>query len=1219
MADPFTAIGIGVNILQIVTLATTLATKIWKFRSDQAALPQNLEIIKQRLDIMAYTLKEIGTLDYSEEATRSLEAYLVGIDKKLSKFQRMLDQYLPEVGASTMERLKKGFQSLGKDSQVAEFADELSKDVDHLTLFLMTQSLSQPKSTTTAHLTGRVIYQVARRGVAKFIGREEQIAALDVALHSAPRVAVLQGLGGQGKTQIALEYCRRCQIAKKYKAILWANASSEQSLRDSFEAFSDSLKTPDDSLTDSESRVRYTKQILTDWTEPWLLVFDNFDDPSKFALQDYIPPSVQGHIIITTRTADVTKLGNGIPVAGMTDEEALNLLMASGNLEKADETNITEGSKITKRLGNMPLAIDLAGAYLARRAGLVRIGDFLTRYDAQAEAILQVTPGVSEYANDLGQNETSVFATWEMTVHLLDPDTELGAQKIAFLEILGFFNHEDISEDLFRIYYAKKRDTEEISQWIGLFLDEKGEWSPFAFEDLITQLSMINLIERPSRNDAGMIQFSIHPLISDWLRIRQTRDNHIHGINNYQLSAKMLAYRLLENYLEFLLQPAFRMPFREQNVITSHLLFRESLIDAFRNRQPIFLDVSEPIRCVELVFVMYLYDIGFNPDSLMIAERLWKDCGISTKEGRIVKRTAGAYLWHNRCTVHSHDAAEKRMKEVSAFWSQALSPTHSFTLEALYYAATSLSYLGDMDGAAKIFEYIVNNESDEWSQSCKENIWFPRPEWSLVELIYVIGAQKSASKKSEIPTLTEKLLDMRVKSPTIRHGSAEWNWRCYSVMMTTLEDKTVSSSLAWELLFIIEKYWGKMHSNYFLAQIAVMEALLQRENDASSERILNHLLQSADRAQFSRSFRFLLWGLQNLSRRLLDRNRLADAEKVLRQMLEVYEDLPDAQSAQDSVLKDLGRCLYLQGRAESADDALSLISSPDLSVLILHALTKYKVGTGEKLEAATKLLEKALEYFKFEEEEPGSDDTAAAGFSLEMMLTGVDDSAPRKKYKMDVNGSVSFEVLVLLGLCQLRMADVENGRVNIADGKAVFEEGSKSEASLTAEFCTFIADRSEELLKALRAPEIPSLDKAATKEVVSLLRWAIEQVVDHIPTKIDLLDRLKSLQQDITDVGDRLGKLVDDVSTISLEEKEKKPRLGYFARTILNPKASKKDAGKTGVKRAPSFASDTITLVQSGTSTTKSPPLDLVQEDSTKTKSADVAYPMPGALPQSEA
>jgi len=1183
MADPFTPLGISVNLIQIVALAITLGRQIWKFTDERATLPQNLEIIKQRLDIMAATLKDLDTSDYSEEAAQSLEIYLSSMDKKLTRFQKMLDEYLPETGASAMERLKKGFQSLGKDSRIADFADELSKDVDHLTLFIITQGLSQPKSNPTNHLKGRTIYHVDRRGVAKFVGREEHMVALDAALGSASQIAVLKGVGGQGKTQIALEYCRRCRISKKYKAILWANASSEQSLRDSFENISNVLKSSDESLVDSESRIRYTKQTLTDWSEPWLLVFDNFDDPSKLAIQDYIPSSIHGHVIITTRAGDVETLGNSILVTGMTDEEAFHLLMTSANLDRENETNITEGAKIVKRLGNMPLAIDLAGAYFRRRYGLIRIQDFLARYNAQAEAILHITPGISEYANDLSQSETSVFATWELSVRLLYPDTELGAQKIDFLNILGFLDCENISENLFRTYYLKRRNTEDVPQWFNLFLDEEGEWSTLEFENLIAQLAMNSLVERPSRNDDGVVEFSIHPLISDWLRIRQSHNNQALGVINYQRSAQMLACCLMDKYFEFLLQPAFKMPFREQNLLTSHLLFLQNLSNTFRNQKPIFLSESERIPCVELIFVMYLYDIGFSPISLRIAETLWKNCGISTKVGRTVKRAAGAYVWHNLCTLHNHSFAEKRMREVAAFWSHALDSKHSFTLEALYYAAASLSYMGDMEEAAKIYEDIASHESDEWSQSCRENIWFPRPEWSLVELVYVLGAQRSTSKKSEIPAITKKVLEMRVTSPTVRHGSTEWNWRCYSMMIKTLEDKAVSSSMAWELLSIIERNWGKMHSNYFLAQIAVMEALLKRENKASSERILNNLLQSAGRAQFSRSYRFLLWGLEILSQMLLDRNKLADAEGILRQMLEVYEDLPDATSAKDSVLKNLGRCLYLQKRVEDAENALSHISSPGLDVLILHALVKYKVGTRERLEEASKLLDKALEYFMPDEKGLELDEAGSGGFSLEMMLTGADDSTARKKYKMDVNGSVSYEVLILLGMCQIRIGDTQHGQDSIADGERAFEEGGGIEAGLAEGFCTFITDRAQELVETLQTPESPPLGEVATEEVLALLEWAIIQVMDHLPKQTDLLHRLKSLQQDIRDANDDHGKLFDNFSALSLESKEKKSKLTRFAKTILNPGSIKNSGGKAGDDRTGSFTSDAITLVRTST------------------------------------
>lgn len=1236
MADPFTgavALGVAVNLLQIVTLSVHLAKQIWRFTDGQLALPQNLETIKQRLDIMSYTLKELDTTNFSEEAIQNLEQFLGGVDRKLKKFQKMLDEYLPESNATTMDRLKKGFQSLGKDSRVMEFADELSKDVDHLTLFLMTQSMNQPKVNTTSHLR-RGIYEVVRRGVAKFVGREDQLEALAQELNNAPHIAVLQGMGGQGKTQIALEYCRRCRQAKKYSAILWANANSEQSLRESFESFSDVLKTPEETFVDSESRVRFTKRILTEWPEPWLLVLDNFDDPSKYAIRDYLPTSVKGHIIFTSRSGDARKFGNHIPVAGMTDAEALDLLMTSGGLNRTDENTIVEGAKIVNRLGNMPLAIDLAGAYLRDRAGLVSVQEFLPRYNAQADAILQVIPGVSEYSNDLRQNDTSVFATWELTVRLLEPDTEIGAQKIAFLNVIGFFDNEDISEDLFRTFYEKNRKTGDVPSWYGLFTDDRGEWSSVAFENLITKLGMISLVERPSRTETGSIQFAIHPLISDWLKIRQTRDNNILGPENYQLSARMLASCLMERYNPFLLQPAFKMPFRIQNSLTSHLLVRETFSPSLHPKTPTFFDASEPIPCVELVFIMYLYDIGFCPSSMKICERLWKTCGISTPRGRIVKRAAGAYMWHNLCTVHSHTDAEKRMREVAAFWSEALSPTHSFTLEALYYAAASLSYLGEMDEAATIYKDIVTHDSDEWKQSCKENIWFPRPEWSLVELVYVLSAQRSATKKAEVPAIVKQILEKRVKSPTVRHGSIEWNWRSYSMMIQNCQDKTVSASLSWELLSIIEKNWGKMHSNYFLAQITVMEALLDREDDASAERIMKHLLQGAENSQFSQSYRFLLWGLQNLSKLLLARNRLADAERILRQMLGVYEELPDAASAQDSVLKDLGRCLYLQGRAERADEALTPIASPSLDVLILHALVKYQIATREKLREASELLEKALTYFAVEDA-PLDDDAAPGGFSLEMLLTGTDASAPGKKYKMDVNGSVSFEVLVLLGLCQVRLDDVAAATDSIADGEAAFEDGGPA-AGLTAEFCKFVADRAQEILDVLNAPESTPLDDAAVEQVVALLEWAEKQVMNHAPTETDLLHRLKGLARDIQDANEA-GRLAEDAQTVlSLDSggKEKKSKIARIAKTLLS---SSKKASSGNVDRLSSFASDTVTLtpsMQSGQAAQQqggkfvlaggevrspplSPPEDLGRKKSEGGLATSPHYHVPGELPAS--
>ncbi|KAH8585794.1 hypothetical protein B0O99DRAFT_603017 [Bisporella sp. PMI_857] len=467
---------------------------------------------------------------------------------------------------------------------------------------------------------------------------------------------------------------------------------------------------------------------------------------------------------------------------------------------------------------------------------------------------------------------------------------------------------------------------------------------------------------------------------------------------------------------------------------------------------------------------------------------------------------------------------------------------------------------------------------------------------------------------------------MRAKSPTVRYGSTQWNWRCYSMMIKTLEDKAVSSSISWELLTIIEKVWGKTHSNYFLAQVAVMEALLDRETEASSERILAHLLRSVERTQFSRSYRHLLWGLQNLSQLLLTRNKLADAEQVLGQMLDVYKDLPHATSVQDSVLKDMGRYLYLQGRADRANEALALVSSPGLDVLILRALAKYKIGTQEELEEASTILEKALDYFRIENEERGLVDvTPSEGFSLEMMLTGADDSAPRSKYKLDVNGSISIEVSVLLGLCKLRTGDFVSGRHSISDGEKAFEDDGGLEGGLTEDLGTFIADRVQELLEALQAPKASPLDSLTTEEVDGLLEWTITQVTKHL-TNDELLHRLKGLAKDMRSVNDNQhghnNELPDDLSVLYDYggSGEKKSKLTRLARTILSSSSlSKKNGAKEeDPNRLGSFSSDAITLTPSRTSTMK--PLS---EGPGKMKSADILltsaqYHVPGEMPPGE-
>ena len=137
-------------------------------------------------------------------------------------------------------------------------------------------------------------YLVERKRVKDFVGREPQLREIfsyfSAARERQPRFLVLHALGGQGKSQIALEYCRRHR--QTYRGIFWINASSEATAMQSFEKCSAKLsRARSINLDSAEAKINFFKDTLEQWHERWMLVFDNYDRPDDFTdLDQFIPP-----------------------------------------------------------------------------------------------------------------------------------------------------------------------------------------------------------------------------------------------------------------------------------------------------------------------------------------------------------------------------------------------------------------------------------------------------------------------------------------------------------------------------------------------------------------------------------------------------------------------------------------------------------------------------------------------------------------------------------------------------------------------------------------------------------------------------------------------------------------------------------------------------------------------------------------------------------------
>ena len=107
-------------------------------------------------------------------------------------------------------------------------------------------------------------YEIPNRRVDGFVGREEILQKIDEALSdgSSPHYAVLQGMGGQGKTQVALEYCHR-EKNNPYSAIFWVDATSQDRVEGSFQSISERIKTRTDNLPDVKARAAFVLKMFT--------------------------------------------------------------------------------------------------------------------------------------------------------------------------------------------------------------------------------------------------------------------------------------------------------------------------------------------------------------------------------------------------------------------------------------------------------------------------------------------------------------------------------------------------------------------------------------------------------------------------------------------------------------------------------------------------------------------------------------------------------------------------------------------------------------------------------------------------------------------------------------------------------------------------------------------------------------------------------------------
>jgi Domain of unknown function (DUF4062)/Tetratricopeptide repeat len=214
-------------------------------------------------------------------------------------------------------------------------------------------------------------------------GREELLAAVDARLAGSgdqgPRVVALHGLGGAGKTSVAVEYAYR-HLAEV--EVAWQLPAEDATvLAAGFTELAAQLGTQQGA--GGVDPVAAVHSALAASPAPWLLIFDNV--PDQRAVQRFLPPAGNGRVLITSQSA-AWPPGQAVEVPPLGTEVAAVFLA-----NRTGDPDSQAAATLAGELGGLPLALEQAAAYIQATgttlAGYVsmfgdRRADLLARGDA---------------------------------------------------------------------------------------------------------------------------------------------------------------------------------------------------------------------------------------------------------------------------------------------------------------------------------------------------------------------------------------------------------------------------------------------------------------------------------------------------------------------------------------------------------------------------------------------------------------------------------------------------------------------------------------------------------------------------------------------------------------------------------------------------------------------------------------------------------------------
>jgi Tfp pilus assembly protein PilF len=325
---------------------------------------------------------------------------------------------------------------------------------------------------------------------------QQEVGPISRSATAASTAVALIGLGGVGKTRLAIEHAWRS--AALHSAVLFGSASSPEALNRSLAGLAAVLDLPEKAANEEAIQ----RQAVLGWlcSHPgWLLIHDGIDGKEAAqAVESLLPQTSGGQLLVTTRLSKWSSAVRRLPLEVLSLEAAAEFLLErTAGSRKQEAGDPLAARDLAQQLDGLALALEQAGAYIDERC--ISFSSYRREWQQRRDQLL------SWFDPQLMQYPQSVATTWLTSFQQLSADAQTLLRRLAWLAT------EPIPESLL-----------EVATAAGDGVDAE----PIEAIDGLVELDRYSLLSRSNQSDS----FLLHRLVQEVTRLRQEMAQEPHEL-----------------------------------------------------------------------------------------------------------------------------------------------------------------------------------------------------------------------------------------------------------------------------------------------------------------------------------------------------------------------------------------------------------------------------------------------------------------------------------------------------------------------------------------------------------------------------------------------------------------------------------------------------------------------------------------------------------------